>query len=89
MQSVTQNILICIEKNFHIINDMYSEVLIAKYGGPRMNDMHTISLANFVSLPTKIIRSTTFFSKKKVIFVRLLHWPPAGQFGSQHMNSHI
>ena len=34
---------------------MYNEVLIAKYGGSRMNDVHTISLTDFVSLPAKII----------------------------------
>ena len=48
---------------------MYSEVLIAKYGGSRMNDACTISLADFVSLPAKVIWLTTFFSKKKAIFV--------------------
>ena len=68
---------------------MYSEVLIAKYGGPGMNDMHTINLADFVGLPAKIVWLTTFFLKKKAIYVRLLHWLLAGQFGSQHMNSCI
>ena len=48
---------------------MYSEVLIVKYGGSRMNDVHTISLADFVGLPAKVIWPTTFFSKKKLIFV--------------------
>ena len=48
---------------------MYSEVLVAKYGGPGMNDVHTISPADFVSLPAKIVWSTTFFLKKKAIFV--------------------
>ena len=43
---------------------MYSEVLIAKYGGSRMNDAWTISLANFVSLPAKIIWPTAFFLKR-------------------------
>ena len=48
---------------------MYSEVLIAKYGGSRMNDACTISLADFVGLPAKVIWPTTFFLKKKSIFV--------------------
>ena len=48
---------------------MYSEVLIPKYGGSRMNDVHTICPANFLGLPAKIVWSTTFFSKKKAIFV--------------------
>ena len=47
---------------------MYSEVLIVKYGGSRMNDAHTISPANFVGLPAKIIWLTTFFLKKKATF---------------------
>ena len=68
---------------------MYIEILIAKYGGPRMNDACTISPANFVSLPAKIVQLTTFFLKKKAIFVWLLHWLPTGWPGSQHMDSHI
>ena len=44
---------------------MYSEVLIAKYGGSRMNDAHTISSTDFVGLPAKTIQSTTFFLKKE------------------------
>ena len=48
---------------------MYSEVLIAKYGGSRMNDAHTISPADVVSLPAKVIWPATFFLKKKLIFV--------------------
>ena len=32
---------------------MYSKVLIAKYGGPRMNNAQTISPANFVGLLQK------------------------------------
>ena len=48
---------------------MYSEVLIAKYGGSRMNDAHTISLANSVSLPEKVVWLTAFFLKKEIDFV--------------------
>ena len=68
---------------------MYSEVLIAKYGGSRMNDVCTISPANFVGLPAKVVQLTTFLLKKKSIFVRLLCWPLASQPGSQHMDSCI
>ena len=51
---------------------MYSEVLIAKYGGSRMNDACTISPADFVSLPAKVVWLTTFFLKKKAIFCMTL-----------------
>ena len=60
--------------------------MCAKYGRSRMNDAHTVCLADFVSLPAKVIQPTAFFSKKKVIFVWLLCQPLAGQPGSQLMN---
>ena len=50
-----------------------------------MNDVLTASLADFVSLPAKVIWLTAFFFKKKVIFVWLLCWPFASQPGSQLM----
>ena len=43
--------------------------MCAKYGRSRMNDAHTISLANSVGHPAKGIWSTALFSKKKMIFV--------------------
>ena len=43
--------------------------MCAKYGRSRMNDVHTIGLADFVGCPAKVGWSTTFFSKKKAIFV--------------------
>ena len=63
--------------------------MCAKYGRSRMNDTHTICPTDFVGCPAKVRRSTAFFSKKKAIFVRLLHPPPSGQLRSQHMNSCI
>ena len=84
-----KNILNLIEELLYIIYARHSEDMCAKYGRSRMNDAHTICLANFASLPAKIIWPTTFFSKKKANFVRLLHRPLAGRLGSQHMNSHI
>ena len=69
MWSVTQNILILIEKFLHIINDTYSEVLIAKYGGSRMNNACTVCLADFAGLPAKVIWLTTYFLKKKLQFL--------------------
>ena len=81
-----ENILNLFEKFLYIINDRHSEVMCAKYGRSRMNDAHTVCLANFVGLPAKVIWVTAFFLKKKVIFVWLLCWPSAGQPGSQLMN---
>ena len=57
--------------------------MCAKYGRSGMNDACTIGLADFVSLPAKVIQLTTFFFKKKAIFVQLLCWPSASQPGSQ------
>ena len=73
----------------YIIYDSHSKVLIAKYDGSRMNDACTISSADFVSRTAKIVQSTTFFSKKKAIFVQLLHQPPSSWLMSQHMDSHL
>ena len=60
--------------------------MCAKYGGSRMNDVHTVCPANFVGLAAKVIWLTAFFSKKKAIFVWLLCQPSAGQPGSQLMD---
>ena len=53
--------------------------MCAKYGRSRMNDVHTISPTDLVGHPAKVVRSTTFFLKKKAFFVRLLHQPLASQ----------
>ena len=60
--------------------------MCAKYDRSRMNDACTVCPADFVSLPAKVVWPTTFFSKKKMIFVWLLCWPSAGRPGSQLMN---
>ena len=57
------------EEFLYIINDRYSEVMCAKYGRSRMNDAHTVCLADFVGLPAKVVWLTAFFLKKKSIFV--------------------
>ena len=67
-----------IQKNLYIINDRHSEVMCAKYGRSRMNDACSVCPADFVSLPAKVVWLTTFFLKKKAIFVRLLCQPSAG-----------
>ena len=63
--------------------------MCAKYGRSRINDVHTISLADLVSHPAKVIQSTAFFLDSESIFVRLLCRPLAGRLRSQHMNSCI
>ena len=55
--------------------------MCAKYGRSRMNDVHTISPVDSVGCPAKGIRSTALFLKKKMIFVRLLCRPSAGDLG--------
>ena len=85
MQSITSNILNLTEKFLYIINNKYNEIIGAKYDSSIMNDVHTVCLVDFVSLPAKVIWPTTFFLKKKMIFVWLLCWPLAGQLGSQLM----
>ena len=75
------------ENFLYIIYDGHSEDMCAKYGRSRMNDAHTISLANLVSCPAKVVRSTAFFLDSESIFVRLLCLPLASRLRSQHMNS--
>ena len=73
-------------KNFlDIINNKYYLLICAKYQSSNMNNVHTICPADSVSLPVKVIWPSAFFLKKKTIFIRLLHWPLAGQLGSQLM----
>ena len=82
---ITLNILILIKKLSYITNKGYSEIICTKYGGSRMNDVHTICLADIIGLPAKVVWSMVFFLKKKVIFVQLLCRPPASRPGSQHL----
>ena len=84
-----KNILNLFKELLYIINDRPSEVMCAKYGRSRMNDVHTICPADFANLPAKIVWLTTFFSKKKAIFIRLLWQLSAGRPRSQHMDSCI
>ena len=56
-----KNILNLFQELLYIIYDRHNEVMCAKYGRSRMNDVHTICLADSVGLPAKIVWSTTFF----------------------------
>ena len=47
--------------------------MCAKYGRSRMSNAYTISPADFVGCPANIVQLTTFFLKKKAIFVQLLY----------------
>ena len=44
-------------------------VVGVKYDSSRMNDAHTVCLADIVSLPAKVVWLTAFFLKKKAIFI--------------------
>ena len=64
-----KNILDLFKEILYIIYDRHSGDMCAKYGRSRMNDACTISPANSVGHLAKVVRSTTFFSKKKAFFV--------------------
>ena len=67
MQFIMSNISILIEKFLYIINGRYIEIISAKYDSSMMNNALTVCLANFVSLPAKVIWLTAFFLEKKAI----------------------
>ena len=64
----TKNILNLFEEFLYIINDRYSEVICAKYGRSRVKDACTISLADFASLPAKVVWLLVLFSNSRVNF---------------------
>ena len=74
MWFIKWNILILIEEFLYIIIDRYIEIINAKYDSSVMNNVLTTSATDFVGLPAKVAWPTTFFFKKKAIFVWLLHW---------------
>ena len=74
-----ENILVQNENFFYIIYASHSKNMCTKYGRSRMNDAHTMSTADLVGLPAKVVRSTALFSKKKTIFVQLSCRPSAGR----------
>ena len=84
MRSIMSNIFKLIKIFIDIINKYYM-VVSAKYDSSIVNDAHTNYPADIVGLPAKVIWLTTFFLKKKVIFVQLLCWLLAIQHGSQLM----
>ena len=53
-------------------------VIGAKYDSSTMSNVHINYPANIVGLPAKVVQLTTFFFKKKLIFVWLLCQPLAG-----------
>ena len=85
IQFVMSNILNLIENFIDIINNKCCLIMCAKYYNCNMNDAHTICPGDIVSHPAKVIWPTTFFLKKKSIFVWLLCQPSAVQLGIQLM----
>ena len=77
------NIFNLIENFLDIINNKHCLIMCAKYYNSSMNDACTICLADIVSFPAKVKQLTTFFLKKKMIFIWLLCQPSAGQLRSQ------
>ena len=73
------------ENFLDIINNEHYLIICAKYHSSNVNNVHTTCPANIVGLPAKVVWLTTFFLKKKMIFVWLLCWLPASQPGSQLM----
>ena len=82
-----ENILVQNENFFYIIYASHSKNMCTKYGRSRMNDAHTMSTADLVGLPAKVIRPIAFFLNSESIFVRLSHWPSASRLRSQHVNN--
>ena len=80
-----ENILVQNENFFYIIYASHSKNMCTKYGRSRMNDAHTMSTADLVGLPAKVVRPIAFFLNSESIFVRLLHWPSAGRPAGGHM----
>ena len=64
-----KNILNLFEELLYIIYDRHNKDMCAKYGRSRMNDPHTICLADFAGLPAKVVWPIAFFLKRKSIFV--------------------
>ena len=72
-----RNILKLFKEFLYIINDRHSEVMCAKYGRSRINDVCTVCPANFVGLPAKVVWPIAFFLHSESIFVQLLCRPSA------------
>ena len=77
MWSIMSNIFNLIENFIDVINNKCCLIMGAKYYNSSMNDAHTIYLADIVGHTTKVVQLTTFFLKKRTIFVWLLYLPSA------------
>ena len=78
MWFIMSNIFNLIENFLDIINNKLCLIVCAKYYNSNMNDACTNYLADIVGLPAKVVQLTTFFLKKKMIFIWLLCQPSAG-----------
>ena len=78
MQSVMSNIFNLLENFVNIIDNKYGLIIGVKYHSSNMDDVHTMSLTDIVSHPTKVVWLTTFFFKILSIFSYgfcVGHWP--------------
>ena len=85
MCSIMQNNFDLFKNFLDIINNDQYLITCAKYYSSSMKDACTTCPADIVSPPEKVIWPTTFFLKKKMIFIWLLSGPLASQPGVQLM----
>ena len=85
MQSIMLSNFDLFKTFLDIINNDQYMISCAKYYSSSMNNACTACPADIVGLPAKVIWPTTFFLKKKMIFIRILGWLLASQLGSQLM----
>ena len=73
----TKNILNLFKEILYIIYASHSEDMCAKYGRSGMNDVHTISPSDSVSLPAKVVQLIALFSDSESILYDFCvgRWP--------------
>ena len=69
MPSILSNNFTLLRNFINIFNNGYDLVIGVKYHSSNMNDVHTKSLYNIVSHPTKVVWLTAFFSNSECLFV--------------------
>ena len=69
MQSIILNNFGLFKNFLDIINEDQYLIICAKYYSSSMSDAHTISLADIVGLPAKVIWPIALFSNSESIFI--------------------